>query len=167
MSKIETIGRHEVLVKTASFGESKTGTPFIEFNFENDKGESILGWLYLSPAAFDNSVKTLRDAFGFDNNFETLPAQVTNKRCAITTEEEEYEGKPRLKVKWINALRSVVPLKDPSALSKFSALAARIPVEQRAKAANTTPKAAPAPKAATTAPAASSDEFPTEGKNPY
>lgn len=147
MPQINNAGRHEVTVKTATFGESPNHTPFVELSFENDQHETLSGWLYLSEAAFERSVKALRDAFGFDNNFETLPAQVVNKRCAITTEFEEHEGKTRLKVKWINALRSVIPLKDGSALKKFSAQAARIPVEQRAKAA-AAPKAPPAPQAA-------------------
>jgi len=142
MPKIATADRHEVTVKDAVFGESPNGTPFVELAFENDKGESITGWLYLSEAAFKNSLKTLRMAFGFNGDFETLPTQVANKRCAITTEFEEYNGEERLKVKWINAIRAVIPLKEgASFLKKLTAMAARVPVEQRVKAP-VTPKAA-------------------------
>jgi hypothetical protein len=145
MPLINTTGRHDVTTKQGSFGESKNGTPFFELLFADDNGNTINGWLYLSDKAFEASVKTLRETFGFDGNFETLPDQVANKRCSITTEEEEFENKMRLKVKWINPLRTVIPLKGGNELLKqLSAKAARIPVESR-------PKAPPAPKAATTA----------------
>ncbi len=142
MPQIKTTGRHEVTVKSATFGESPNGTPFVELGFANDAAETISGWLYLSEAAFARSVQVLREVFHFDNNFETLPAQVVNKRCAITTEFEEFDGKERLKVKWINTLRAVIPLKDASALAKFSQAAARVP--------------APAPLSVRTAPKAAS-----------
>lgn len=152
MSKIETVGRHEVTVKSATFGESKNGTSFVEFSFEDATGASILGWLYLSTAAFERSVQVLRECFGFNNTFETLPVQVMGKKCAITTEYEKYEGEDRLKVKWINPLRSVIPLKDASLLKTLSAQAARIPNAQR-------PKAPAAPKA--------DADFPTAGNKPF
>src|SRR5436190_23458900 len=92
MPLINTTGRHDVTTKQGSFGESKNGTPFFELLFADDSGATINGWLYLSEAAFENSVKTLRETFGFNGDFETLPAQVSNKRCAITVEEEIYEN---------------------------------------------------------------------------
>jgi len=145
---ITTTGRHEVTAKSATFGESKTGTPFIEIQFADDSGATINGWLYLSENAFERTVKVVREVFGFDGNFETLPAQIANKRCSIETEEEEYEGKMRLKVKWINPLRTVIPLKDGANFLKgLTQKAARIPVETRTVAKSTAPKAVPAASA--------------------
>ncbi len=162
MPLINTTGRHEVTVKSATFGESNKGTPFLELCFENHDGDNISGWLYLSESALKNSVKTLRETFHFDNNFETLPVQVEGKKCAIVIEEEEYDGKPRLKVKWINPIRSVTPIKDgDNFLKSLTAAAARLPVEARATVRTTAPKAAPAPKAA-----GAVDDFPSDG-NPY
>lgn len=155
MTQINTTGRHEVTAKTATFGESKNGTPFLEIVFENSDRETLSGWLYLSQKAFEQSLKTLRETFGFNNNFETAPAQIENKVCAIEVEAEEHEGKTRLKVKWINPLRSVIPMKDASALKGFSAMAARIPLASR-----TTAK--PAPKAASAPKQAPVTDFPTE-----
>jgi hypothetical protein len=144
MPLIQKADRHSVKVKSAKLGESKTGTPFVELEFENASAETILGWLYLSEAAFERSVQVLRETFGFDNNFETLPAQLQDKSCSITTEFENFEGKDRLKVKWINPLRSTIPLKEgESALKKFSQMASRVPNE----APKAAPKAAPAPAA--------------------
>ena len=152
MSKIETAGDHEVTVKTAEFGESDKGTPFVQFSFENSAGDHIMGWLYLSEAAFASSVRTLRQAFGFDGNFETLPAQTVGKVCSITTEFEEYDGKDRLKVKWINSLRKPAkPLSGGvSLLKNLTAMAARLPAEapKAATKAPPAPKAAPAPMVA-------------------
>ena len=141
MPLIKTADRHAVRVKSAIIGANDKGTPFVEFEFINPASETLNGWLYLSDAAFERSVRVLRDVFGFDNDFTTLPAQVTDKECSITTEFETFEGKERLKVKWINSVgRDVAPV-DVSALSKFSARAARIAAEP-AKAASGATKAA-------------------------
>jgi hypothetical protein len=147
MSLIKTADRHEVTIKSAQFGESQTGTPFIELPGYNDAGETISAWLYLSPAAFDRTVRVLREVFGFDNNFDTLIGQVEGKRCAFATEFETHEGKERLKVKWVNPIRTSTPIKDAGALSRFSQMAARV-ANEAPKAASTVTKAAPAPKAA-------------------
>lgn len=147
MPLINTTGRHEVTAKKATFGESQKGTPFIEISFEDNAAASINGWLYLSDAAFERTVKVLREVFGFDGNFETLPAQIEGKRCSIETEEEEDDKKVlRMRVKWINPLRTVIPLKGGNTfLQSLSQKAARIPVEQRAKAP--APQKAPVPAA--------------------
>lgn len=141
MSQIKTADRHAVKVKSAQFGESAKGTPFLELEFVNAQAETLLGWLYLSEKAIEDSVRRLREVFGFDNNFETLIAQVEGKECSIVTEFETYEGKERLRVKFINGVRrEAQPIKDTGALARFSALAKRIPVEA--------PKKAPAAAAA-------------------
>lgn len=141
MSLINTTGTHEVTVKSATFGESKTGTPFLELGFEAANGDTINGWLYLSTAAFENSVRRLREAFGFDNNFDTIEGQVVGKKCNVVTEFETYEGKERIKVKFINALRVVTPLSGgTTAISRFSAMAARV-ANEAPKAATKAPKA--------------------------
>lgn len=152
MPLIDKAGRHDVTVKTASLGESGTGTPFLQLDFERDDGAVISGWVYLTDAALEGAMRTLRDAFKFDGNFETVEAQVTGKDCAIVTQFESYQGKERLKVKFINSRRAPVkPLEGgASFLKTLTQKGARIPVD------------APRTKAATKAPAAATDsEFPT------
>jgi hypothetical protein len=163
MPTIQNPDRYAVTVKAAEFGETKTGTPYLSLEFSTEAGETITGWLYLSEKALANSVKTLRDAFGFDGDFETVIEQVVSKPCSITVELEEYEGKERLRVKWINGPRSSKPIDNQAEFLKaLSAKAARIPKE--ASRAGTAPakapaKAAPAPaKAAPKAAAKSDDE---------
>lgn len=144
MSKINTVGRHSAKVESAEFGESDKGTPYLRIQFVSEDGESaIAGFLYLSEKALANSVNTLRDAFGFDGNFETVIDQITDKPCSITNECEEYEGKDRVKVKWINGPRTSKPIENQSSFLKtLSAKAARIPAKAPAGAAPTRAQAA-------------------------
>lgn len=156
MPTIQNPDRYAVTVKSAEFGETKNGTPYLALEFATEAAETITGWLYLSEKALANSVKTLRDAFGFDGNFETVVEQVAGKPCSITVELEEYEGKERLKVKWINAPRSSKPIDNQAEFLKaLSAKAARIPKE--AARPGTAPAKAPA-KAAPAKPAAKKDD---------
>ena len=130
MPKITTAGKHTGKVTTAEFGEAKTGTPFLYLGLANTAGEHIGAWLYLSEAAFEGSLKTLRNAFNFDGNFDTLLAQVTFKDCSFECQFEEFDGKETLKVKWINGPRSTKPIADQgSFLKNLTAKAARVPVE--------------------------------------
>jgi hypothetical protein len=111
---IETPGRYAATVTGAQFGQSpKNGTPYLELNLETDAGERISAWLYLSPKAFENTTRRLREAFGFNGDYETAVQQVRGKPCSITVEEEETEdGKRRLRVAWVNPPRVVKPVED-------------------------------------------------------
>lgn len=135
MSKINTAGRHAATVKSAEFGESKNGTPFLQIEFQSEDGDSaITGWLYLSEKALENSVRTLRAAFQFDGNFETVVEQIQDKPCSVTVESEEYEGKDRMKVKWINGPKTTKAIDNQSAfLKNLSARTARLPVKAAGK----------------------------------
>jgi hypothetical protein len=152
MYKIENPGRYSATVTEADFGESQTGTPFLHLWLTTEGGAFIKAYLYLSEKALANSVKTLRDAFDFNGDFETLVEQVVTKPCSITVETEVYEGKERLRVKWINAPRSTKPIDNQNAFLKaLSAKAARIPKDAPKPApssAPTRPAPAPAPKPA-------------------
>lgn len=100
--------------------------------FRNDDGDTITGWLYLSDKALPYSVKALKDAFDFDGNFETLPDQVNQKGCRIVVELEEYEGKERAKVKYINNINGGYKARALEGGSEFlkqlSEKAKRLPV---------------------------------------
>jgi len=122
------IGKHVATVTTAALSESSKGTPCIQIEFES-AGETSTAWLYLSDKAFENSVKTLRDAFGFDDDFETLEAQLIGRKCQVVVEEEaDDKGNLKPRVKWINSLRSTPrPLSNAEELkAKLTAKAARL-----------------------------------------
>jgi hypothetical protein len=157
MPNLENPGRYAAQVNEAEFGESQTGTPYVVLRIATDGGAFINAYLYLSEKALANSVKTLRDAFDFNGDFETLVEQVVTKPCSITVETEVYEGKERLRVKWINGPRTSKPIDNQEAFLKaLSAKAARIPKDAPKPApkaapssAPTRPAPAPAPKPAT------------------
>lgn len=148
MPKIEAAGRYPAIVKTAEFGESESGKPFLNLYFETDDGQPkhIAGWLYLSEAAFPYTVKTLREAFKFDGNFETAIQQIQGKPCSITVDEEANDkGEPRLRVKFINARYQNKPISGDatSFLKGLTAKAARVPREvSKSPAPTRTPAAA-------------------------
>lgn len=147
MPLLQETGRFPAKSTAAEFGQSEQGTPFLQISFETESG-SITGWLYLSEKAIAQSVKTLRQAFEFDGNFETAVEQVVNKECSITVENEPYQGQPKLKVKWINSARSSAPISDQAAFLKtLTAKAARIPKEAPKAQAPTRPQAQRPPAA--------------------
>ena len=114
MPMIDTPGRYAATVVDAHFGQSnKNGTPHLELNLATEDGEHISAWLYLSPKAFENTTRRLRETFGFNGDYETAVQQVRGKPCSITVEEEETEdGKRRLRVAWVNPPRTVKPVED-------------------------------------------------------
>jgi hypothetical protein len=146
MPQIKEAGDYASKVITSEFGQSNSGTPFFTMEHVNDDGDTIRSWLYLSDEALPYTIKTLRDAFNFDGNFETLCDQVNQKDCRIVVKIEEYEGKERAKVQFINNINGGYKAKTleggNSFLKALSEKAKRIPVP----AAKTTTTAKPAAK---------------------
>jgi hypothetical protein len=152
MPLINTAGRHAVTTTSCEFGESGKGKPYVAFDFKRDDGATLLGFLTLvdkddANKISEHTLKTLREVFDFDGNFETLPTQAVGKPCSIVTEfEPDEKGQDKLRVRWINPLSSVKPLANASGLLKsLTDQAKRIPPK-----AGTTPK--PAPSKPTTPP---------------
>jgi hypothetical protein len=146
MPKLTNPGRYPATVTSAEFGESDKGTPYLLLSMNTEGGETADAYLYLSEKALPNALKTLRDAFDFDGNFETAVDQVTGRQVSITCEIEEYDGKERCRVKWINKPRSggEIANKD-SFLKALSAKAARIPAAAPKATTTRPPAARPAP----------------------
>ena len=156
MPLIKNPGRYTATVESAELGQSEKGTPFVSLLCKTEQGEELTAYLYLSDAALERTTKTLREVFAFDNNFESVVQQVTGKPCSIVVEAEEYEGKTRMKVKWVNSVSgsSAKPLDNAaSLLAQLSAKAKRIPAAAPAATRTAAPTARPAP-AAKPAPAA-------------
>lgn len=140
MPLLDKPGRHAATATAPELGQSEQGSPYIQISFETAEG-SITGWLYLTEKALERTIETLRKVFEFDGNFETVCDQINGKQCSIVCELEEYQGKERLKVKWINAERASAPINDQAAfLKSLTAKAARIPVKTTPAAAPTLPK---------------------------
>lgn len=148
MSTIQP-GRHAVTVIAAEVGESKNkGTPGVFFTFRDAGGDTIEGTLWLSENAFERSVNTLRTAFGFDDNFDTIAGQLIDKECSITVEmEDDDKGREWPRVKWINPARSAAS--KPAAgglLARLSAQAKRTAKPEGFTPPPRQPARAPAPQ---------------------
>lgn len=141
------------------------GTPSIRIGLRvvNDvveEGKIIFWDGWLSDKALPVTMRALVEAFNFDGDlsklvnggftFEDLP-------CAFYAEAEEYEGKSRVKVKWLNAPggRAVkeLPAEDAKAIvALFGGKAKAAAVEAKAEIGNPVKEAAKAPEKAVAAP---------------
>lgn len=142
-------GRYTATVTKAEVGEStKKNTPGVFFAFKTSEGE-IDGTLWLSEKPYERSLNTLRECFGFNDDFATLAAQAEGREVSITVETEiDDKGKDWSRVKWINPIRATAKpiaggmLARLSAQAKAIAKPAGMPAPQPAK-----PKPIPAPAA--------------------
>lgn len=135
MATINEAGTYDVTVTSPEFGESNSGTPFLTCSFKTASGDTIQGWIYLSAKALPHAKKTLEDAFDFDGNFEKLIDQIDGKPCKIVVELEEYEGRERAKVKFINSVNGgykAKPLANASSfLKNLTAQAKKLPANPK------------------------------------
>lgn len=132
MPNITEAGDYEVTISNAEFGESSNGTPFVTFKGTTSEGDSIQAWIYLSEKSLPHAIKTLRDAFEFDGNFETLIEQIDGKQAKFVVVIEEYEGKERAKVQFVNSINGgykAKPLANaPAFLKSLTERAKKIPL---------------------------------------
>ena len=90
------------------FHVAETGTDGIRIPLVVDTpgGERITDWVgWFSEAAFTRTIQTLKKVFGFNGDLVALQAgkiSFEGMPCQIVTENEEYKGKMRCKVKWLN-----------------------------------------------------------------
>ena len=135
MSKIylQTVGSFECIVEPPDAGwigeQGEKNTPFVRIPLVVTEGEFkgqialYKGWL--SDGAFDNTIKRLAEVFGFDGDLITLNSgrqSLAGKPCNITTEMENYQGKDRLKIAWLNPPgKPLDEMKIASILTKLNA----------------------------------------------
>lgn len=145
MPHITEPGRYMAKVLSAEVGEAQTGTPFVRLDLETvlppdeDAGKHISAYLYLSEKAFERTTNVLKEVFDFDGEFADLEKQVVKKECSITVEEEDdQDGNPQMRVKWVNRPRRSKPVED-GFLAKLTKKARELGLKPR------TPSVAPAP----------------------
>lgn len=154
MPLITDAGTHDVTVKAVAIDVPTDGkAPSVVLTFATEDGREITSWNYLTQtkrpgqerSAFEITLKTLREVFAFDGDFGEIEVQTIGKECTIVTEVEHYNGKDRLKVKWINRRGGAVAVTPPPAnfLASLSAAAKRVPVPANMPK----PAPRPAPKA--------------------
>lgn len=93
------------------FTTSANGSDGIVLDFTTEDGGAISTTLWLTPRAYDRTLKVLEEVFKFDGDFNALARGegFPNYECKIVVEMEEYQHKttgetkysPR--VKWINS----------------------------------------------------------------
>jgi hypothetical protein len=128
-------GKYLAVVKSPGngwFGEAGAkASPFIRIPVKIKQGGEQTGreivWRgYLTPGAFDNTIKTLTKAFGWDGDIEAVTEgkvdPFTGKECQVVCEEEEYDGKTIIKVRWLNSAQPSGPALDKNKLKAIAQL---------------------------------------------
>lgn len=114
------------------FGESgEKNTPFIRLNLRviedgEAEGDELEWQGWLSEKALARTCKNLAEVFGWDGDLEALAGQLktgpfVGKPCSVVTEFEEYNGKKRIKIKWLNSAGGggkTLPATEAMALAK-------------------------------------------------
>ncbi|MDP0498705.1 MAG: hypothetical protein Q7P63_01275 [Verrucomicrobiota bacterium JB022] len=106
----DSAGRFDVKILSSVVTKSNKGTPQIEMRFKRGDGAEINGWMFLTDTPIDGNpedtpfTRTLEtlQKLGFDGNFVTLNDQLKDKSANIVCEFEAYQGRQRLRVKFIN-----------------------------------------------------------------
>lgn len=95
-------GTYRAKVVGAAFGYSNSGNEQIGVKFETKQGD-IMWYGYFSPAAMPYTLERLKTCGLPDNNLIKADEMVGTE-VDIIVEHEEYDGKTRLKVQWINPI---------------------------------------------------------------
>lgn len=119
------VGEHEVTIVGTSIGTNQGNDQLtIVIEFSDERGDRINVTKYTTDAAWAYTEKDLKtcgwDAEANGYQFEQLAqsnSPILGNRVRITVDEQEYKGKPQLRVKWINAIRNT----DPAQVSSLAA----------------------------------------------
>lgn len=129
------------------FGESSTNsTPFIRIPLVITQkgaceGEETVFQAWLSDSTAKRNIDNLKEVFEWDGDMEELATLIddgpfVDMPCQIVTEEEEYKGKTRVVIKWLNPLGHGVKMMDAN---KALELARRLSGKPRTNTAPTRP----------------------------
>lgn len=161
-----TPGRYNCQVTAPSngwFGEAgDKATPFIRIplvvmdgRFEN---EEVTYQAWISDSAAQRTLKNLREVFEWNGDLAELARLSNNgpfvgQECSIVVEEEEYKGKKRNVIKWLNGPNGGDTMMDvnkalqlAAKLTGSQAPSERPPTRPRAGYGQPAPTGRPAPK---------------------
>jgi hypothetical protein len=101
-------GKYKALVTSFEFGESETGKSFIMLTFEVQEGtyagEVINCWKYLTENTATYTIQSLRVCGWKGSELNEEMEGLGELPVEIVVESETYNGKDRLKVKYINQI---------------------------------------------------------------
>lgn len=128
---ISAPGTHTAKVISHAWGESSTGKEQLELTFSTAEG-NIRAFLYFTEGAAERSMDALENC-GWDGKSLRALDGLGSIECQIVVEAEEYQGKQRLKVQWINKLSSSKPLPEDSLSALEKRLASKMAERRAAK----------------------------------
>lgn len=92
----------DAIAVEAELTESKNGKPQVRMSFKLDDGSRFTHYASLSGGALQYTVEQMRTC-GWDGRaFDDLSSFGQGKAVVLVVDDEEYEGKTRAKVKFIN-----------------------------------------------------------------
>lgn len=160
------VGTHDVRIVSHVLSKASTGTPCVVIDVEDKDARRLRWYGYLSERAVEGTIERLQDigwdADAADWQIESLNGTtlLVDKPCQVVVEDEEYEGKIRRKVKYLNPPGGrVSETMEPAEAKSFSndlrkrLIASRGPRPNRAPSSAAKPaakKPSPAPVAKTT-----------------
>lgn len=110
-----TMAPREYLAKVMSTrletARNTKATPFIVVRFQTNTGGEIEGWFCLSEASLPYTIEKLDNLGWNGDNIEDLDNTdvLVGAPCFIVVGDEEYDGKMRTKVKFVNRFREQRP----------------------------------------------------------
>lgn len=121
-------GTHRARAKEWQLGMSSTGKEQIGVMFELTGGEHAgkhLTWFgFFSEGAVDRTIESLRHC-GWDSDSLAELDSLSANEVELVVEDEEYEGKWRSKVKWVNRVARL-QMKEQMSPAQVQAFAARL-----------------------------------------
>jgi hypothetical protein len=121
-------GTYKARAKEWALGMSKNGKEQIALMFEVTSGEyagqSITWFGYFTETAVDRTLDSLRHCGWASDNLTELDSLSANE-VELVLDSEEFEGKERLKVKWVNRA-SRLALKEQMSPQAAAAFAAKL-----------------------------------------
>jgi hypothetical protein len=101
-------GRHLVTVISTKLGKAGTGKEQIAVEFQNGRGEHATWYGSFSEKALPYTLKALEncdwdgESDGWNVSVLCRKGSIVGHEAEIVLEEEEYQGKARIKVSWVN-----------------------------------------------------------------
>lgn len=125
-----TAGTYRARGVTAALCETKSGKEqlaieFVLFDNQGMEGEHVTYFGSFSDAAWDITIRALRTCGWTGADLSDLSGVDANE-VSLVLEEEEWEGRTRVKVRWVNAPNQGMAIKAPLAADKAKAFAAQM-----------------------------------------
>jgi len=132
-------GYHKARALFGALGFTSKGTEQVAVEFEitegDCKGEHITWFGFFTDQTTDRTIESLRNCGWQGDDLSDLSG-LGDLEVSLDVGEEEYEGKTHLRVKWVNAPRTGVTLKQAMTDAEAKAFAQRLKgavIAQRSK----------------------------------